>query len=344
MITLIILKHWNCGGIINYCLCYIGDELDNWRSLTQCHSLSSSPLFFISATVAGRCCSGRVRQTIQLTAGLHLANTEHTGDHSSQLGPVSDTVLWTLWHTCSMIIHHSPSCAPTPLIQTLTTVRSVMSMVSLTSLKVLRRISRSGSPTLMAASLITRTWGTFLGRLCNNSCVMFVIVDISSALGSVPNVELETIRHMTETFQQRLTPGLTNNNSRLWRVDPGDSNNLIQVSFTVLLPDYSRDTQNIYHDQCTSASVDINQWCTLGFFRKITAKVWHYFSSRLEDLLSIVNCSIVSTTRNSQVDAYVLSESSMFISKRRFILKERFKYFRNLKNIFWHRPPPPKKK
>ena len=37
--------------------------------------------------------------------------------------------------------------------------------------------------------------------------------------------------------------------------------------------------------------------------------------------MSIVKCSIVSTTRNSQVDAYVLSESSMFISKRRFILK-----------------------
>ena len=37
--------------------------------------------------------------------------------------------------------------------------------------------------------------------------------------------------------------------------------------------------------------------------------------------MSIVNCSIVSTTGNSQVDAYVLSESSMFISKRRFILK-----------------------
>ena len=34
-----------------------------------------------------------------------------------------------------------------------------------------------------------------------------------------------------------------------------------------------------------------------------------------------MNCAIVSTTRNSQVDAYVLSESSMFISRRRFILK-----------------------
>lgn len=42
---------------------------------------------------------------------------------------------------------------------------------------------------------------------------------------------------------------------------------------------------------------------------------------QLEQLLSIVDCSIVSTSKNSQVDAYVLSESSMFISKRRFILK-----------------------
>ena len=35
-------------------------------------------------------------------------------------------------------------------------------------------------------------------------------------------------------------------------------------------------------------------------------------------MLSIVHCSIVSTTSNSQVDAYVLSESSMFVSKRRW--------------------------
>ena len=34
-------------------------------------------------------------------------------------------------------------------------------------------------------------------------------------------------------------------------------------------------------------------------------------------MLSIVNCSIVSSTHNCQVDAYVLSESSMFVSKRR---------------------------
>jgi len=42
---------------------------------------------------------------------------------------------------------------------------------------------------------------------------------------------------------------------------------------------------------------------------------------RLTAMLAIVQCSIVSVTANSQVDAYVLSESSMFVSKRRFILK-----------------------
>ncbi|XP_045475768.1 S-adenosylmethionine decarboxylase proenzyme [Harmonia axyridis] len=41
----------------------------------------------------------------------------------------------------------------------------------------------------------------------------------------------------------------------------------------------------------------------------------------LEMLLKIVRCEIISFTRNEQIDAYVLSESSMFISKRRFILK-----------------------
>lgn len=41
----------------------------------------------------------------------------------------------------------------------------------------------------------------------------------------------------------------------------------------------------------------------------------------LTKMLSIVHCYIVSITSNSQVDAYVLSESSMFVSKRRFILK-----------------------
>jgi len=38
-------------------------------------------------------------------------------------------------------------------------------------------------------------------------------------------------------------------------------------------------------------------------------------------MLAAVKCEIISMARNGQVDAYVLSESSMFISQRRFILK-----------------------
>ncbi|KAL7301694.1 hypothetical protein TKK_0005694 [Trichogramma kaykai] len=40
-----------------------------------------------------------------------------------------------------------------------------------------------------------------------------------------------------------------------------------------------------------------------------------------ESLLKIVRCEIISFCRNDSVDAYVLSESSMFVSKRRLILK-----------------------
>ncbi|XP_015523420.2 S-adenosylmethionine decarboxylase proenzyme isoform X2 [Neodiprion pinetum] len=40
-----------------------------------------------------------------------------------------------------------------------------------------------------------------------------------------------------------------------------------------------------------------------------------------ENLLKIVRCEIISFCQNDQVDAYVLSESSMFVSKRRLILK-----------------------
>ncbi|CAH1799859.1 unnamed protein product, partial [Owenia fusiformis] len=39
------------------------------------------------------------------------------------------------------------------------------------------------------------------------------------------------------------------------------------------------------------------------------------------DLLSLVGCEIVSETKDRNMDSYVLSESSMFISKDRFILK-----------------------
>ncbi|XP_011504579.1 PREDICTED: S-adenosylmethionine decarboxylase proenzyme [Ceratosolen solmsi marchali] len=40
-----------------------------------------------------------------------------------------------------------------------------------------------------------------------------------------------------------------------------------------------------------------------------------------ESLLKIVRCEIISFCRNDVIDAYVLSESSMFVSKRRLILK-----------------------
>ena len=45
------------------------------------------------------------------------------------------------------------------------------------------------------------------------------------------------------------------------------------------------------------------------------------YRDRLKNMLENVKCEIISMSRNGQVDAYVLSESSMFISQRRFILK-----------------------
>ncbi|XP_066600143.1 S-adenosylmethionine decarboxylase proenzyme [Prorops nasuta] len=51
-----------------------------------------------------------------------------------------------------------------------------------------------------------------------------------------------------------------------------------------------------------------------GDLRMIPRKKW-------ESLLKIVRCEIISFCRSDQIDAYVLSESSMFLSKRRLILK-----------------------
>ncbi|XP_026741946.1 S-adenosylmethionine decarboxylase proenzyme [Trichoplusia ni] len=48
--------------------------------------------------------------------------------------------------------------------------------------------------------------------------------------------------------------------------------------------------------------------------RKITRQQW-------DNVLKIVRCEIISFTQSEQVDAYVLSESSMFVSRRRWILK-----------------------
>jgi len=42
---------------------------------------------------------------------------------------------------------------------------------------------------------------------------------------------------------------------------------------------------------------------------------------QLEELMRVVKCEIISRTSADEVDAYVLSESSMFVSQQRFILK-----------------------
>ena len=60
------------------------------------------------------------------------------------------------------------------------------------------------------------------------------------------------------------------------------------------------------------------------FGRKNRKKVFYienFSRERLKNMLENVKCEIISMSRNGQVDAYVLSESSMFISQRRFILK-----------------------
>ncbi|XP_019868756.1 S-adenosylmethionine decarboxylase proenzyme isoform X2 [Aethina tumida] len=62
-------------------------------------------------------------------------------------------------------------------------------------------------------------------------------------------------------------------------------------------------------------------WFTAGDGTAKTADLRKIPRHKLESLLKIVRCEIISFVKNDQIDAYVLSESSMFISKRRFILK-----------------------
>ena len=41
----------------------------------------------------------------------------------------------------------------------------------------------------------------------------------------------------------------------------------------------------------------------------------------LEQLLQIVKCEIISSRKSEQIDTYVLSESSLFVSRNRFLIK-----------------------
>ncbi|XP_028131945.1 S-adenosylmethionine decarboxylase proenzyme isoform X2 [Diabrotica virgifera virgifera] len=62
-------------------------------------------------------------------------------------------------------------------------------------------------------------------------------------------------------------------------------------------------------------------WFTTSDGNHKTADLRKIPRHKLEALMKIVRCEIISYVKNDQIDAYVLSESSMFVSKRRFILK-----------------------
>ena len=63
---------------------------------------------------------------------------------------------------------------------------------------------------------------------------------------------------------------------------------------------------------------DFQTMCTM---QNVFYNEYSLHRERLKNMLENVKCEIISMSRNGQVDAYVLSESSMFISQRRFILK-----------------------
>lgn len=54
---------------------------------------------------------------------------------------------------------------------------------------------------------------------------------------------------------------------------------------------------------------------------KDTADLRRIPREALEQLLQIVKCEIISSRKNEFIDSYVLSESSMFIAKNRFLIK-----------------------
>lgn len=53
---------------------------------------------------------------------------------------------------------------------------------------------------------------------------------------------------------------------------------------------------------------------SLTGLRSVDPAVWH-------DMLKLVQCQVLSTIKNEDVDAYLLSESSMFVYSNRLVLK-----------------------
>ncbi len=57
------------------------------------------------------------------------------------------------------------------------------------------------------------------------------------------------------------------------------------------------------------------QWCCIHSSLSLD------FRPKWEKILDLVQCKILSSCSNGAMDAYLLSESSMFVSSNRFILK-----------------------
>jgi len=133
-------------------------------------------------------------------------------------------------------------------------------------------------------------------------------------MGSGSGVELEEQKHGGEISEQEDNCEI--NNISAFEADT----ELVSVMFT------TKDlVENQNGEKATNFFEGVEKllevWFTVSGGETGESDLRKIPRSSLECLLSIVHCSIVSTVSNSQVDAYVLSESSMFISKRRFILK-----------------------